>query len=209
VAPTPLLDARGRPVDPLSYVLGEDGEPALDPARDAQYTRELGEALARSYARNVVVLSTHLVAAAAFARLRSAFPREDLFAALRHRDEAKVTRAELVSDVDALREKAKGLEDQGRLVLGPGVREKSPATLWTRAVRAGTATQLPVLAQEADATRWPTQPALTTEPLRRRAAYKVGARARRREGGMTARAASPRTIGVMGGGRWGLRCERP
>ncbi len=145
------LDARGRPVDPLSYVLGEDGEPALDPARDAQYTRELGEALARSYARNVVVLSTHLVAAAAFARLRSAFPREDLFAALRHRDEAKVTRAELVSDVDALREKAKGLEDQGRLVLGPGVREKSPATLVDEAVRAWNGYHsFPVLAQEAD-----------------------------------------------------------
>lgn len=144
------LDPRGRPVDPLTYVL-KDGEPALDAARDAQYTRELGEAVARSYARNVVVLSTHLVAAAAFARLRAAFPREDLFAALRHRDEVKVTRAELVSDVDALRERAKALEDQERLVLGPGLRAKSAATLVDEAVRAWNGYHsFPVLTQEGD-----------------------------------------------------------
>ncbi|HEY3449346.1 MAG TPA: 1-acyl-sn-glycerol-3-phosphate acyltransferase [Myxococcales bacterium] len=144
------LDPRGRAVDPLSYVL-KGGEPALDPARDAQYTRELGEAIARSYARNVVILSTHLVAAAAFARLRAAFPREDLFAALRHRDEVRLTRAELVSDLDALREKAKALEDQGRLVLGPGLREKSAAALVDEAVRAWNGYHsYPVLAQEGD-----------------------------------------------------------
>ncbi|MGC4122425.1 MAG: 1-acyl-sn-glycerol-3-phosphate acyltransferase [Myxococcales bacterium] len=144
------LDPRGRPVDPLSYVL-KDGEPALDPARDSQYTRELGEAIARSYARNVVLLSTHVVAAAAFARLRAAFPGEDLFAALRHRDEVKVTRGELVSDVDALREQAKALADSGRLVLGPGVREKSASALVDEAVRAWNGYHsVPVLAQEGD-----------------------------------------------------------
>ncbi len=36
-------DARGRPVDPATYVKNARGEVTVDPARDAQYTRELGE----------------------------------------------------------------------------------------------------------------------------------------------------------------------
>lgn len=45
-----LVDPRGRTVDPASYVT-VDGVPTLDPARDAQYTRELGETICDAYAR--------------------------------------------------------------------------------------------------------------------------------------------------------------
>jgi glycerol-3-phosphate O-acyltransferase len=40
-------DRRGRKVDPASYVKNRTGAVTLDAARDAQYTRELGEAICR------------------------------------------------------------------------------------------------------------------------------------------------------------------
>jgi glycerol-3-phosphate O-acyltransferase len=129
------VDARGRTIDPLSYVL-RDGEPVLDPARDAQYTRELADAIVAAYARDTVLLSTHLVAGAAFARLRAAYPKADLFSLLRHRDEVRVSRGELAREVGELRDRARDLEDRGLLVLGPGVRRKGAMDLLDEAVRA-------------------------------------------------------------------------
>lgn len=129
------VDARGRPVDPLSYVV-RDGVPVLDPARDAQYTRELGDTVVKAYAKNTVLLSTHLVAGAAFARLRAAYPRADLFSLLRHRDEVRIPRTELAREVSELRDRARELEDRGELVLGPGVRHRGGIELVDEAVRA-------------------------------------------------------------------------
>ncbi len=68
------LDARGREVDPASYVR-RDGEYVVDEARDAQYTRELGEAICGQYAQHTVALATHLVAAVAFAEAPRHVPR--------------------------------------------------------------------------------------------------------------------------------------
>jgi len=125
----------GREVDPASYVL-RDGVPVNDEARDAQYTRELGEAICRSFARNTVVMSTPLVAAAAFGRLRDLYPNADLFALLRHRDDVFVPGDELERRVADLTERARALEDAGQLVLAPGVRDARPAQLIDEAVRA-------------------------------------------------------------------------
>src|SRR4051812_37116470 len=43
-------DRRGREVDPASYVKDSQGNVTIDPGRDAQYTRELGEEICRAYA---------------------------------------------------------------------------------------------------------------------------------------------------------------
>src|SRR5262249_32765336 len=76
-------DRRGRRVDPASYVRNASGEVVLDPGRDAEYTRELGDEVCRAYLRDTIVMATHLVATACFEHLRKASPAPDLFTVLR------------------------------------------------------------------------------------------------------------------------------
>ena len=114
-------DARGRTVDAKSYVFGSDDRPARNPARDAQYTRELGDVICAAFGRDTVVMSTHLVAAVAFERLQRGARGADIFALLRHKDDCVVPRAELSADVDALYRRAKTMADKGEIVLAPGL----------------------------------------------------------------------------------------
>jgi glycerol-3-phosphate O-acyltransferase len=129
-------DARGRPVDPASYVKNRSGEVTLDAARDAQYTRELGEAICAAYARDTVAMSTHIVAAACFDRLRKISPAPDLFTVLRQRDVLTVPRDELAADVCALRDKMKELEVEGKIQLSEYIRQASGGDMVERAIRA-------------------------------------------------------------------------
>jgi glycerol-3-phosphate O-acyltransferase len=129
------LDPRGREVDPRSYVT-RDGVPVIDEARDAQYTRELGEAICARYAKDTVALATHLVAAVAFQKLRDTYPGADLFSLLRHRDEVFLPHDEIDRRVADIVTAASALEDRGALALGPGVRAQRPRALIDEAVRA-------------------------------------------------------------------------
>ncbi|WP_437952207.1 1-acyl-sn-glycerol-3-phosphate acyltransferase [Sorangium sp. So ce296] len=130
------FDARGREVDPASYVKDQDGVPNIDAARDAQYARELGEEICRAYARDTVVMATHVVAAASFARLRAHAPAADLFTVLRQRDVLTVPRDDLAADVMALCDRLRALEQQGCVVLGEDVRLGSGGDIVERALRA-------------------------------------------------------------------------
>jgi glycerol-3-phosphate O-acyltransferase len=144
------IDRRGRTVDPISYVR-RDGRIVMDAARDAQYTRELGEAICEEFAKNTVLMSTHLVAGAAFEKLRQAHPKSDLFGLIRHKDEVFVPRQELSRAVGELRDRAAELEDRGLLVLGPGVRKRGATELLDEAVRAWSGYHsFPVLAAQGD-----------------------------------------------------------
>lgn len=129
------VDLRGRTVDPATYVT-RDGQPVIDEARDAQYTRELGEAICRSYAKETVLLASHLVAGAAFGKLREAFPGDDLFKLLRHRDEVFVPGDEMERRVADLVDRARALEDRGQVVLGPGIRGAPASAVLDAATRA-------------------------------------------------------------------------
>lgn len=129
-------DARGRAVDATSYVVGRDGKPVLDPVRDAEYTRELGERIVDAYKRDTVVLATHVVATAAFERLRRAVGNADLFTVLRHRDDVTVPRAELAEDVDVLIESLTAMEARGEIVLSPTVKGKRGGAIVDDALRA-------------------------------------------------------------------------
>jgi glycerol-3-phosphate O-acyltransferase len=75
-------DPRGREVDIRRYVL-VDGSPAPLSQRDAQYTRELGEAVARAYLRDNVLMSTHLAAYAMFSLLKEINSGTSLYRLLR------------------------------------------------------------------------------------------------------------------------------
>jgi glycerol-3-phosphate O-acyltransferase len=112
-------DRRGRPVDVETYLYGDDGKPHRDPKRDTQYTRELGESIVTSFARDTVVMATHVVAAAAFEHLRSVVGTRDLFAILNHRDAVRISRPDLVAKVGALVDRARALERDAKIVLAP------------------------------------------------------------------------------------------
>jgi len=129
-------DARGRAVDPASYVKNTRGEVTIDHARDAQYTRELGEEICRSYARDTVVMATHLTAAACFARLRAAAPADDLFTVLREREAVTVARDDLARDAVLLRDELLAVEREGGVVVGEAVRRASGGDIVEVALRA-------------------------------------------------------------------------
>jgi glycerol-3-phosphate O-acyltransferase len=129
-------DSRGRIVDATTYVTGRDGKPAMDPVRDAEYTRELGDRIVDSFKRDTVVMGTHIVAACAFERLRRAVGKADLFAVLRHRDDVAVSRAELAEDVDVMLARVSVLEDQGEIVVAPNLRGKRGDAIVDEALRA-------------------------------------------------------------------------
>ncbi len=130
-------DARGHAVDPLGYLTDTDGRVGPDEARDAQYTRELGEAIVAAYRRDTVALATHLVASAAFDKMREGVARgADLFAMLRQQDDVAVSRAELADRVERLRDRARELEVAGGIVLGPRLARATGREILDEALRA-------------------------------------------------------------------------
>lgn len=129
-------DRRGRVVDPGSYVRDARGEVVVDASRDAQYTRELGEEICRSFARDTVIMATHLTAAACFQRLRSASPASDLFTVLRQRDVVTIPRDDLARDAVRLRDQLLALEREGGVRLSETLRKASGGDIVEGALRA-------------------------------------------------------------------------
>ncbi len=147
-------DRRGRKVDPSSYVRDQSGQAVIDPVRDAQYTREVGEEICKAYIKDTVVLSTHIVAAACFARLRKSSSRPDLFSVLRQRDSLLIPRDELAADVRQLKDELLAMEQRGEVVCGEFVRSASGGDLLERALRAYSGYHsTPVLVPERDGIR--------------------------------------------------------
>lgn len=131
-------DARGREVDPTTYVepvLGRD-EVVMDAGRDVQYTRELADVVMRAYLRDTVAMPTHVVATAAFARLRAKFPSADLFALVRRKDEIAIPYVEITSAIEETQRQLGELEAKGEVVLSPAVRGATGAELLKDAERA-------------------------------------------------------------------------
>jgi glycerol-3-phosphate O-acyltransferase len=129
-------DARGHVVDVLSYLTDATGRVGPDPARDAQYTRELGEAIVAAYLRDTVAMATHLVAACAFEKLRESMPSGDIFALLRSQDDVVISRTELAERVEHLRDRVRELEGRGGIVLGPRLGRASGREILDEALRA-------------------------------------------------------------------------
>jgi glycerol-3-phosphate O-acyltransferase len=134
-------DRHGRRVLAESYVMGKGDKPVRDAARDAQYTRELGEVITAAYLRDTVIMSTHLAAAAAFQRLRASVGKTsrgaaDVFAMLRHREDVTVPRRELEADIEHLLERVRDMEKKHEIVLAPNLARASGAQVIDAALRA-------------------------------------------------------------------------
>lgn len=128
-------DARGRVIDPASYVL-RNGEPVVDAGRDAELTRELGSTLVKHFAKETVIMSTPLVARVLFERLDAAFPDADLFERLRVRSALTYTVDEVHRSIELLRARLVELERAGHLRITDVVRSGRPAEILDRAIHA-------------------------------------------------------------------------
>lgn len=121
----------GRLVDPGTYV-STRGKPTIDHARDAAYTRDLGDRLAAIYPRETVLMPTHLVAHVLFRRLVSETPGLDLFARLRLRNEIRIRHDELAHDVGQTRDRLADLVSRGLVHATDEVLKEKPAVLVER-----------------------------------------------------------------------------
>ena len=129
-------DARGRVVPAESFLERRDGTRGRDAKRDAEYTRELGEAIVRGFKKETVVMSTHVVAAAAFGGLRRHVGKGDLFAMLRTKDDVRMPRAELAKEVTRILGEVLELERKGQIVASPALRNRDGEGVLEDALRA-------------------------------------------------------------------------
>ncbi len=116
-------DRRGRPIDITRYVTDAEGRPVHDGQRDAEYTRELGDAVADAFRRDNTLQSTHLVAFAMFELLERANPELDLYRLLRtggRRDNVPI--GELAAAVGAVVAAVKERSERRELRLDPKLR---------------------------------------------------------------------------------------
>ena len=97
-------DPHERPIDIERY-LWRDGAIAADPLRDREYTIGCGQAVARSFRRNTVVLSSSFLAMALWGALQDLYPELDLYRLLR------VGRGELIPH-DAVMRRAERLRER-------------------------------------------------------------------------------------------------
>lgn len=123
----------GKKVDPGTYVLRHD-QPVIDPARDAAYTRELGDTLLDVYRRETVLMPTHVVAHVLFRRLVRETPGVDLFGRLRFRGEIQLPEAELLDELGRTRDRAAELERRGEVHLSQSLRKGTPSALLERSL---------------------------------------------------------------------------
>ena len=123
----------GRSIDAGGYV-EHRGTAVVDPARDAAYTRELGEVLGQRYEEDTVLMSTQVVAHVLFRDLVQSTPGMDLFARLRLRGEVGLDVETLCRELGEARDRLLALERDGRVLTSEVVKEDSPQELLERAL---------------------------------------------------------------------------
>jgi glycerol-3-phosphate O-acyltransferase len=111
------FDRFGRPVDVKEYFM-TNGEITKDLQRESEYLRILGERIVDRYHKENIVLTSHLVAFAAFNILRHEFPKLDLFGLLRLPTDDYVFSKDLLTNVVAqLKEVLLEMEENGKIKL--------------------------------------------------------------------------------------------
>ena len=114
-------DPCGRVIDTDRYVL-KNGEPTPVADRDAEYTKEVGEHIMRSYAQDNVLSCTHVVARALFGLLLDRNPRMDVLRVLRTGGlDDDLELAEVYRKTDRLLAELKDRAASGHLRLAEGL----------------------------------------------------------------------------------------
>lgn len=115
-------DPHGRVVDARRYVFDADGHPGHDPARDRQYTRELGAAIVDRLHRNNTVLPTHLTCLAVMQAFAEQSGERDLYRVLRSRHVREgLDAAALAERVERLLGMLRQRRQAGQLQLAAGL----------------------------------------------------------------------------------------
>lgn len=110
------LDPHGRVIHPEQYVCDAEGVPVIDEARDRQYTRELGRAIAQSLRENNTILPTHVVAFALIHELAECAGEKDLYRLLRsERLSEPISTAQLIKRVERVLTGIRGLSANGMI----------------------------------------------------------------------------------------------
>lgn len=125
----------GRAIDAGGYVM-KRGVACLDVRRDAAYTRELGQSIARAYETETVLMATQVVSHVLFRRLVRETPGIDLFGRLRHRGEVAMGREELHTELAVVLERLRAMAERGEVHLSERVRTWEPAALVDRVMKA-------------------------------------------------------------------------
>lgn len=128
-------DTRGRRVDPAHYVL-RDGQPTHDDQRDAEYTREVADAMIATYRADATLQCTNIVAYVLFESLRAKHRELDFYRLLLLAPEqCHIDRATLCRTLDRLLAKARELHSDNRLRLAPPLLTATASEVLTDAVR--------------------------------------------------------------------------
>jgi glycerol-3-phosphate O-acyltransferase len=123
----------GTPLRRERYLF-RDGAPHADAARDAEYTRGLGRAVADAFLRETVLMPTQFAGWLMLERERRRAPNLDLFALLRTTSGDVHPQASVCEDAEWLRARLVTLESQGRLRLDPALRQAPIASVLDEAV---------------------------------------------------------------------------
>jgi glycerol-3-phosphate O-acyltransferase len=117
-------DLRGRPIDIRKYV-EVNGAPEHDAGRDAEYTRELGVAIGEAFAKNNVVLSTHMAAFVVFELIKAAHPGLDIYHLVRLPGDTSLPVQAIYDGMERLRDRLVIEMAAGRILLSPTVQSES------------------------------------------------------------------------------------
>jgi glycerol-3-phosphate O-acyltransferase len=117
-------DLHGRPLDLQEYFMNKRGEINTDLQREAEYTALLGEKIVERYHKDNVVLTSHLVAFAAFRLLEQQNSKLDLYGILRLPEEEYIfPKAPLEDVISQLRTRLIAMEKLDQIKLSPQIHE--------------------------------------------------------------------------------------
>ncbi len=127
-------DKRGRVVDITRYI-SSGNKISPEPQRDMQYTRELGEEICKSYLKNNVIMSTHLVAFVIHELLEKHNPEKNLYTLLRTGGkEEQISLSEIYKTIERILAKLKKLENQGGICLDDQMKTMSVDKIFDEAL---------------------------------------------------------------------------
>ncbi|RMF00452.1 MAG: glycerol acyltransferase [Bacteroidetes bacterium] len=114
----------GRELDIREYFMDAQGHINEDLQREAMYTAQLGERIVERYHRDNTVLTSHLVAFAAFELIKHLHPKLDIYGILRLPAEDYVfPEAQLADVISQLRRRLLDMESEGEIRLSDEIHE--------------------------------------------------------------------------------------